>query len=117
LNQSDKRARNVYCGRQCKNRYFARIRRAQLRNVGTGDPVRFHEIAERDGWRCQLCSKPVHRNAQVPHPNAPVLDHIIPLSKRGTHEPSNVQLAHFMCNSIKSDGTYGVAGEQLRLIA
>lgn len=117
LNSSDRRAVNVYCGRRCKNRYFNRIRRAQLRNVGTGDPVRFHEIAERDRWCCQLCNKPVDRDTSVPHPKAPVLDHIIPLAKRGTHEPSNVQLAHFMCNSIKSDGTYGVAGEQLRLVA
>lgn len=115
LNASDPRSRNVYCRFQCKNRYFARARRAQLRNVGMGDPVRRHEIAERDGYRCQLCRKPVKRDATVPHPKAPVLDHIIPLSKGGTHEPANVQLAHFMCNSIKSDNIGG-AGDQLRLI-
>lgn len=115
LNQSDSRARNVYCGPTCKNRYFARVRRAQLRNVGMGDPVRRHEIYERDGYRCQLCNKPVKRDAVVPHPKAPVLDHIIPLGKNGTHEPANVQLAHFMCNSIKSDNIGG-AGDQLRLI-
>lgn len=115
LNSSDKRARNVYCGTPCKNRYFARVRRAQLRNVGMGDPVRRHEIAKRDGYRCQLCRKPVNRDAVVPHPKAPVLDHIIPLAKGGTHEPTNVQLAHFMCNSIKSDNIGG-AGDQLRLI-
>lgn len=31
------------------------------------------------------------------------IDHIIPLSKGGTHTYNNVQLAHYICNSKKSD--------------
>jgi 5-methylcytosine-specific restriction endonuclease McrA len=45
----------------------------------------------------------VKRDKVVPHPKAPVLDHILPLAQGGTHEPTNVQCAHFMCNSIKRD--------------
>ena len=41
------------------------------------------------------------------------LDHIIPMSKGGPHVKSNVALAHFICNSIKSDGA---VGEQLLLV-
>ena len=74
------------------------------------------KVFERDRYRCQLCGKAVKRDAEVPHPKAPVLDHIIPLAEGGTHEYRNVQTAHFMCNSIKSDGVFGAA-EQLRLIA
>ena len=33
----------------------------------------------------------------------PTIDHIKPISKGGTHTWDNVQLAHFHCNSIKSD--------------
>jgi len=55
------------------------------------------------------------RNAVVPHPKAPTIDHVIPLSKGGTHEPANVQLAHYYCNSIKADGAWG-AGEQLAML-
>jgi 5-methylcytosine-specific restriction endonuclease McrA len=71
-------------------------------------------IYERDGWNCQLCRKPVRRDAVVPHPLAPTLDHIVPLARGGTHEPRNVQLAHFRCNTAK-----GARGDswQLRLIA
>jgi hypothetical protein len=58
-------------------------------------------IYARDGWRCQLCRKPVNRKAKVPHPLAPTLDHIIPVSAGGRHEPSNVQLAHFECNRLR----------------
>ena len=35
----------------------------------------------------------------------PSIDHIIPLSKGGTHTWDNVQLVHKQCNSIKSDKT------------
>ena len=36
-------------------------------------------------------------------PNAPTVDHILPLAKGGTHTWDNVQLAHWSCNSDKSD--------------
>lgn len=64
-------------------------------------------------WRCQLCGGRVQRNRETPHPKAPVLDHILPLAAGGTHEPANVQLAHFICNSEKGDRP---ADDQLRLI-
>lgn len=38
------------------------------------------------------------------------LDHIIPLSKGGTHTWDNVQLAHMSCNAGKCDRLSG--GEQ-----
>lgn len=73
-------------------------------------------VFERDGWRCQLCGKKTDRNATVPSPNAPVLDHIIPLACGGDHSYVNTQTAHFSCNSLKGSGVLGDA-EQLRLIA
>ena len=38
----------------------------------------------------------------------PTVDHIVPLSKGGTHTWNNVQLAHMACNSGKCDKTRGV---------
>ena len=35
-------------------------------------------------------------------PFAPTVDHIIPVSRAGTHTWDNVQLAHALCNSLKS---------------
>jgi 5-methylcytosine-specific restriction endonuclease McrA len=32
---------------------------------------------------------------------SPTIDHILPLARGGTHEPSNVQAAHFGCNAAK----------------
>lgn len=77
-------------------------------------PVNTIEIYKRDKGICQICNKKVNSKLVYPHPLSISLDHIIPLSQGGTHEPRNVQLAHFKCNSVKSDGVICV-GEQLRL--
>lgn len=66
-------------------------------------PVRRSEIYKRDGYMCRLCGDPMMMGQAVPHPKAPTIDHVIPLAKGGTHEPANVQAAHFLCNSIKGD--------------
>lgn len=66
-------------------------------------PVYRRAIYERDGWKCGICHKSVNPKLEVPHPLAKTIDHIVPLSKGGTHEPRNVQLAHFICNSKRSD--------------
>lgn len=61
-------------------------------------------IYERDGWVCQICSRPIpivlidHR-----HPLSPTLDHVVPKSLGGGHESENLRLAHRLCNSIRSD--------------
>jgi 5-methylcytosine-specific restriction endonuclease McrA len=65
--------------------------------------VKRADIYERDDWTCYLCGDPVERTEKVPHRLAPTLDHILPLARGGTHEPSNVATAHFICNAMKSD--------------
>jgi 5-methylcytosine-specific restriction endonuclease McrA len=60
-------------------------------------------VWDRDNYTCQLCSKPVEMHKKVPAPLAPTLDHKIPLALGGSHSYSNTQLAHFICNSLKSD--------------
>ena len=94
-------------------RAVAKAKRRAVKKSAFVENVYRRKVFERDGWRCQLCRKPVKRDAVVPHPKAPVLDHIIPLAAGGTHEPANVQCAHYLCNSLKGDRG---GGEQLLLI-
>lgn len=61
------------------------------------------KIWERDGSICQLCKEPVDPDLKWPDPLSRSFDHIVPLSKGGTHEFANVQLAHAVCNSIKGN--------------
>ncbi len=79
------------------------------------EPIDRQYVFERDRWRCQLCAKPVARTKQVPHPKAPTVDCIVPLSVQGSpgYVLSNVHLACFLCNSRKHNRG---GGEQLRLM-
>lgn len=70
------------------------------------------DIAERDGWRCQLCGKRIGRSYSWPHPRSLSIDHVVPLSRGGHDTKSNVQASHLVCNLRKNAGGVG----QLRLI-
>jgi hypothetical protein len=62
------------------------------------------EIAQRDRRTCQLCRRRVAMTKPVPHPKAPTIDHVLPIAAGGQDVRANVQLAHFQCNWMKSDG-------------
>lgn len=77
------------------------------------EPVSRIAVAARDSWKCGICRRPISRKAKWPDMMCLSLDHIVPMSRGGGHTYSNVQAAHFMCNSLKGAGT---ADDQLRLI-
>ena len=58
-------------------------------------------IFERDGYRCGICGELTERDEVVPQPNAPTMDHIVPMSKGGPHLAVNIQCACFICNCRK----------------
>jgi 5-methylcytosine-specific restriction endonuclease McrA len=74
-----------------------------------GDPglnlISRAEIAQRDGWRCGICSKKVRPDLEHPDPYCASIDHVLPLARGGDNSPANLQLAHLRCNlSKKADG-------------
>lgn len=81
---------------QAKNR-----RRRAAKRGGLSEPYTLAEIAERDGHRCKLCGGRAAMSRKVPHPKAPTIDHVVPVSEGGDDTRANVQLAHFVCNSAK----------------
>lgn len=83
-----------------------RRRRALLRKASS-EPYTLVAIAERDGFRCQLCRRKVDMGLKAPHPKSPTIDHVIPLADDGDDVRANVQLAHRWCNTSK-----GVRGSQ-----
>lgn len=90
----------IACSDRCAKKIRKSRRRALVGPVGTVDRM---AVFERDDWRCQLCLMPALPDWVVPHPDAPTIDHIVPLARGGTHTMDNVQTAHFLCNSIKGD--------------
>ena len=61
------------------------------------------QIAERDGWICHLCTGSVspHLWGHHSNPDAPVIDHVIPVARGGDDTFENVRLAHRVCNARK----------------
>jgi hypothetical protein len=113
------------CGVKCENYVCAACqydvirrdrRKYRKRMEGVeSEPYTHGEIAQRDGWRCQLCRKPVNPRKRHPDPMCASIDHIVPISQGGTDVRANVQLAHLFCNMSK--GNRAVPdGEQLRLL-
>ena len=55
-----------------------------------------YDIMRRDGFQCTICSAS-GKNARIQ------IDHIIPVSKGGSNEESNLRVLCFECNHGKSD--------------
>lgn len=95
----ERRADAIFCSEECNSK--AHQLQRKLRNRAKEEGKRGYlrtKICERDGWICQICKEPVERSAHHPNPLAPSLDHIIPVSKGGSSDPSNLQLTHLRCN-------------------
>lgn len=88
-------------GREVKrnNEQRRRARKANLECEKFYD----NEIYQRDNFVCQLCGEPIDMALRYPHPLSPSLDHIIPISKNGSHTRNNTQAAHLLCNVKKSN--------------
>lgn len=120
----------LVCGRRCQFRRakrlgkasgalkkhrkaYKRLRRARLDGARIAERVHAQAVFQRDGWRCALCGVRTPRHLQgLMVDRAPELDHIIPLSKGGSHTYENVQCACRKCNGLKGNKPLG----QLRLV-
>ena len=102
-----------YCSSRCwpSTQRNTRSRPKRVRAAFV-EEVRLEYLISRDAGLCQLCRKRVDRKRAVPHPKAPTIDHIVPLSQNGEHSRRNTQLACFACNCAKGPRS---AGSQLRM--
>lgn len=116
--QSLRSTGRVFCSDLCSKRMNRAVRRARKKRAYV-EAVSPAYVFKRDRYCCQICGKRLAMSkvrtlgGPRPHPRAPTIDHIIPLNAGGKHELSNVQAAHYICNSMKSDGA---AADQLLLI-
>lgn len=108
--------RSQYCqATQCHAAYDAWRRKARTkakagkshvhRAKKHGGQYRYFNVLrvfERDKWKCQLCgvSTPKRLRGTL-DPNAPELDHIVPLAAGGDHLIENCQCACRRCNGEK----------------
>jgi 5-methylcytosine-specific restriction endonuclease McrA len=70
-----------------------------------GDIVLLSQVIERDGTNCAGCGLAVDLTLKHPHRMSKSLDHVVPISKGGTHTLDNAALMHFACNASKGNRT------------
>ena len=91
------------CGREFRLRLWKdkqHRRRAKIRGA-TAERISREAIFARDEWTCGICREPIDPAAKHPDMGSPSLDHILPISRGGTHTLDNVQAAHLGCNLSK----------------
>ena len=93
-----------FCRPRCSDNHHRAQRRGARGEFSISPTVRL-SIYERDGWDCQLCGEPVDPSLGPSHPWGATLDHIECQSWTlvPDHSPSNLRLAHRMCNSVRGD--------------
>ena len=85
------------------NRAIDCARRKQRLSLVIRDRVDPYEIFDRDKWKCRKCGveTPIELHGTY-KPNAPVMDHIIPVTLGGPHTRTNLQCLCRKCNATKS---------------
>jgi hypothetical protein len=72
------------------------IRSARLANAPRVERIVKRTVFTRDDGICHICHKPVLFDKMH-------MDHVIPISRGGTHTYDNVKTAHAFCNLSKGD--------------
>lgn len=110
--------RTITCSAICslKRKQIRRARRGiknRCREAGVEyDPtITRLEVYERSGWRCGICYGEVDPRIEWGSMWAATWDHIKPIARGGAHVRDNLQLAHHLCNSTKTDS---YPGDQIR---
>lgn len=99
--------------RKAHKRIYKARRRAIERGLHADqiDPIK---VFERDGWRCHLCGCKTPRHLRgTCEPNAPEMDHVIPLAAGGTHTWGNVKCSCRRCNGSKAAKPFGQLGLEI----
>jgi 5-methylcytosine-specific restriction endonuclease McrA len=86
-------------------RYKAKLKRRSYKHYVSFKPHERKQILDRDKWQCQSCGIKVHdrRTGDWNTPDKAHIDHVIPISKGGNSEPSNLQTLCRTCNLSKND--------------
>lgn len=90
--------RREFCCDYCMHKHAKVVRIRRVRHDGA-DRIDPREVFQRDNWMCHMCGKetPWYLRGTT-EPNAPELDHLIPLARGGGHTMDNVACCCRECN-------------------
>lgn len=84
-----------------RTRRIAQARLDRIANAPVVEEIDRLAIIQRDNYTCYLCGKILTLVIRWPDPDTIVLDHIIPLSRGGSHTATNLAVACNHCNNRK----------------
>lgn len=93
-------SRRHYGGRRKPVKYYSAKRRAVYRR---GDAIERLLLFELHNWKCWVCKEKIDRYMRFPSYMAATVEHVVPISKGGTHTWDNTVPAHAKCNFLKGD--------------
>ena len=111
---SSKRIRRT-CSNKCSERHSNRLKdhrkRSRYKDVGFDKTISLKKLIQIDENVCYLCGVECDSNDYTTDDRGsfivgktyPSIEHVIPVSKGGSHTWDNVRLAHHYCNTIKRD--------------
>lgn len=108
--------KRITCSTECSNKRNNRIKEIKrrekiLKNGEVHWDISIDRLIKRDGDKCYLCHEKINfddyyinnSGIHIAGGKYPSIDHVIPISKGGTHTWDNVKIAHRHCNTIKRD--------------
>lgn len=96
-------------GRELKASYKAK--RRALKASTSAEAISPFDVFKRDSWLCHLCGAKTRKALRGTSEDlAPELEHIVPLSKGGTHTLDNVACSCRKCNLSKGARVIGQLG-------
>jgi len=87
-------------GRRNKKKKFGNHKKRAKYYGVEYEPVNRLKVYKRDNWTCVSCGVKVERTKEYA-PHQASIDHIIPVSKGGSHTYDNVQTMCVTCNTLK----------------
>jgi 5-methylcytosine-specific restriction endonuclease McrA len=79
------------------------VRRRRARMLSTQvEKFTDKDIRMAHGDICYLCGEGINFKLKFPHPKSRSVDHVIPLSRGGSHTLENCAMVHYQCNQIKN---------------
>lgn len=116
--------RAIFCSLKCNNKSFEHHNPEYLRDKNRKRRFRIRstrlekftesDVRLRSGDDCYICGSPIDFELKHPDPMCPSLDHIMPVSKGGSHTLDNVAMTHLRCNQRKSATVVNI-GPQFKL--
>lgn len=63
---------------------------------------KIRKVVIKEETHCHICYAEVDKTLKFPEPSSATVDHIIPSSRGGTDDRSNLRMAHNICNQKRS---------------